>query len=389
MYLDGDASGGGRHEVGWSAPMSNLASSCHAWLAHLEDTLTEAAARVPSCGRENDQALPRPVGAASAPSAQNASGASRVMEAWLAPEKFGQAMLRAADDLVALVATRPDITSLVVVLAALRPELARLCGRVVVYERALFGTGRAYGCRLGGLGDLVKQARAMVTRTLGLVMQAFVDDGCGAQACIAYDAFDVSPLYSPFVLPARTRGATVFDMVGSVEGGVRSTTVPGVLLELVRMRPRGAEPWLIVEVGVLHGETTEAILSEEPEVRMVAVDPWEFHEAGYDPPVETMGRAEALKVMRRLDRYRPRIAFFPCRSVDAAPLVARRSAHVVYLDGDHRYTAVEADIAAWAGVVAPGGVLAGHDYSLDFPGVMLAARGFAEREHRRLPRADL
>lgn len=34
----------------------------------------------------------------------------------------------------------------------------------------------------------------------------------------------------------------------------------------------------------------------------------------------------------------------------------------VFLDADHRYEAVQADIAAWLPLVRPGGVLAGHDY---------------------------
>ena len=40
-------------------------------------------------------------------------------------------------------------------------------------------------------------------------------------------------------------------------------------------------------------------------------------------------------------------------------------AHMAFLDGDHRYGAVARDIRAWCGST----ILAGHDYTSDFPGV--------------------
>lgn len=60
---------------------------------------------------------------------------------------------------------------------------------------------------------------------------------------------------------------------------------------------------------------------------------------------------------------------------------------LVYLDGDHRPEHVAADIAAWWPLVAPGGVLAGHDWrsgpgdgpqANQWPGVSVAVRAFAE-----------
>lgn len=48
-------------------------------------------------------------------------------------------------------------------------------------------------------------------------------------------------------------------------------------------------------------------------------------------------------------------------------------ADVVFIDGDHRYDAVAADIAAWLPKVRPGGVLCGHDLGV-FDGVNRAVR---------------
>jgi hypothetical protein len=61
-------------------------------------------------------------------------------------------------------------------------------------------------------------------------------------------------------------------------------------------------------------------------------------------------------------------------SVRAAGLFADGSLHMVFLDAAHDEESVAADIAAWLPKVAPGGVLAGHDYRPEdgFPGVKAA-----------------
>jgi len=55
---------------------------------------------------------------------------------------------------------------------------------------------------------------------------------------------------------------------------------------------------------------------------------------------------------------------------------------LVFVDAAHSEAAVAADLAAWAPLVRPGGVLAGHDYCQAFPGVIRAA-------HAALPRGQV
>lgn len=54
------------------------------------------------------------------------------------------------------------------------------------------------------------------------------------------------------------------------------------------------------------------------------------------------------------------------QSVDAAAAYQDASIDVVYLDADHSYKAVAADIVAWLPKVRPGGFIAGHDYHNGF-----------------------
>ncbi len=49
------------------------------------------------------------------------------------------------------------------------------------------------------------------------------------------------------------------------------------------------------------------------------------------------------------------------RSVEAASAIPEGSCAFVFIDADHRYDAVRADIRAWINKVRPGGILAGHD----------------------------
>lgn len=59
-------------------------------------------------------------------------------------------------------------------------------------------------------------------------------------------------------------------------------------------------------------------------------------------------------------------------SLDVATQVVDAALDVLVLDADHTYDAVVADLAAWAPKVRPGGVIIGHDYDPECPGVVQA-----------------
>jgi hypothetical protein len=61
-------------------------------------------------------------------------------------------------------------------------------------------------------------------------------------------------------------------------------------------------------------------------------------------------------------------------SVGASQRYENGSLDFVFIDGGHSYKEVKADIQAWLPKVKKGGVLAGHDYSKSFPGVVQAVR---------------
>lgn len=126
----------------------------------------------------------------------------------------------------------------------------------------------------------------------------------------------------------------------------------------------------VVEVGVDGGHTSKIILEACPTItEYYMIDPWR--------PYGTPDGHETSKcfIERTLERWEEvyqaaceRVKDFPAARIirmpsqDAAGCFEVRSLDLVFLDGDHSYRAVKADIAAWRGFVRPGGILCGHDY---------------------------
>jgi hypothetical protein len=78
------------------------------------------------------------------------------------------------------------------------------------------------------------------------------------------------------------------------------------------------------------------------------------------------------RFLKNIDPVKHLINVLDMPSLEAAKRYRNRSLDFVYIDGDHAYEAVKADILAWSRKIREGGVLAGHDYSSDWPGVVQA-----------------
>jgi len=68
-----------------------------------------------------------------------------------------------------------------------------------------------------------------------------------------------------------------------------------------------------------------------------------------------------------------------CGSVPASGFYPDRFLDAVFIDGDHAYPSVIADIDAWLPKVRPGGILAGHDYTPEIPDVVRAVHDRFDR----------
>lgn len=136
-----------------------------------------------------------------------------------------------------------------------------------------------------------------------------------------------------------------------------------------------------VEIGVDRGEFAQMFLGRWGGHEYFGIDPYEPL-SGF--PYGRMG--DLFMASIRFERHGSRSRIVMKASADAAAnfeaLQDRRSptTDFVYLDGDHSYEGVDADIRNWWPRVSDGGILAGHDFDETHPGVMQAVREFAERE---------
>lgn len=112
------------------------------------------------------------------------------------------------------------------------------------------------------------------------------------------------------------------------------------------------------EIGVFRGETSEGLLKRYPQLLLTMVDSgWgiEFRNKFEPEDVEAEARS---RVAFAEGRYK----IITEKSPDCAANITNGLFDFVFIDADHTYEGVKADIDAWWPKVAPNGVLAGHDY---------------------------
>ena len=120
---------------------------------------------------------------------------------------------------------------------------------------------------------------------------------------------------------------------------------------------------VIVEVGSYAGESTEIFCSHSKCLKLFAVDPWVN---GYDPKDGASEKYDMAEVEKWFDvRMESFNNFSKLKetSETAALKFKDGSVDLVYIDGDHRYDPVCADIKLWLPKISERGYISGHDYT--------------------------
>lgn len=127
---------------------------------------------------------------------------------------------------------------------------------------------------------------------------------------------------------------------------------------------------VMAEIGSFAGETMDLFAGRFEKV--FAVDLWDDKAvlgiSSPEFPVDIEGRFDAaIKKHLNVNKVKGDSA----KSAEGFP---DGYFDLVYIDACHEYDAALADIRAWLPKVRPGGVLAGHDYHLDYSGVIKAVQ---------------
>lgn len=142
----------------------------------------------------------------------------------------------------------------------------------------------------------------------------------------------------------------------------------------------------IVEIGSWKGRSARAML-DNSNARLVVVDWWndplELHDGTMRELTERGHQAIAAEWWANLsdELSSGRVVLVRGKSSDVVNSVwyalSRHPADFVFIDADHSFDGCLEDIVLYRGLVRPGGILAGHDYTTDaHPGVKKAVDGY-------------
>ena len=134
----------------------------------------------------------------------------------------------------------------------------------------------------------------------------------------------------------------------------------------------------IVEIGSYKGRSSIAIAKAmRSDAVFYCVDTW----SGDPEEPEEMKSHYYIDWLKNLFEHAFRKSIIPIRlpSASAVTLFPRESVDWVFIDGCHAYEQVKSDITLWKSRLKQGGLLSGHDYVSDCPGVMKAVNELCEQ----------
>lgn len=147
------------------------------------------------------------------------------------------------------------------------------------------------------------------------------------------------------------------------------------------LRELGLTSPVSIEIGVFEGGFSQSILDELKPKKLYLVDPWEKDNSlTYDSGLATAYSSdlEYEIVRNKMIGYikQGKVVMIQDYSYNAVLRFPDQFFDFLYLDGCHLYSCVKQDLEDYLPKLKSGAVLAGHDYTKDFEGVIRAVDEF-------------
>jgi len=113
------------------------------------------------------------------------------------------------------------------------------------------------------------------------------------------------------------------------------------------------------EIGVADGRYSEILCKENPGLKLYCIDSWTPYEGNWRGANYQLNAYK--KAEKRLSKYDTVI--IPQPSIEASIDFDDGMLDFVFIDGNHIFDHVMADIIIWSRKVKSGGIVAGHDYT--------------------------
>jgi predicted O-methyltransferase YrrM len=143
---------------------------------------------------------------------------------------------------------------------------------------------------------------------------------------------------------------------------------------------------VVLEIGCDIGDSSEILLKCNENLRLYTIDP-------YDDYVDWNGNSlnERQKlyehVRERFAPYGDRFNLYRLTSDDAVEEFQKEFFDFIFIDGLHTYEQLTKDCANYYSKLKPGGIFAGHDYTV-IEGVNRAVNEFAAKQNKEISQGD-
>lgn len=127
------------------------------------------------------------------------------------------------------------------------------------------------------------------------------------------------------------------------------------------------------EIGVFVGQNALNIYENLNIETLFLIDSWnDYHK--YDCLIIT-GKEKYKETLKKF-KNKPNVKIISKYSAEAVKDFKDESLDFIYIDACHRHDEIKQDIELWYPKIKKGGILAGHDFSIDFVGAIIAVLEF-------------